>query len=32
MKECVALKLKMYSYLKDDYKEDKKDKGTKICQ
>ena len=32
MKEFVALKLKIQSYLKDDYKEDKKANGTKICQ
>lgn len=31
MKEFVALRLKMLSHLKDDYKEDKKAKGTKIC-
>ena len=29
--EFVALRRKTYSYLTDDFKEDKKDKGTKKC-
>ena len=29
--EFVALRPKTYSYLTDDFKEDKKDKGTKKC-
>ena len=31
MTEFVALRPKTYSYLTDDYKEDKKAKGTKKC-
>ena len=31
MAEFVALRTKTYSYLTDDWKEDKKAKGTKKC-
>ena len=31
MTEFVALRQKTYSYLTDDYKDDKKAKGTKTC-
>ena len=31
IKELVALRPKTYSYLTDDFKEDKKTKGTKKC-
>ena len=31
MKECVGLRAKIYSYLKDNNEEDKKAKGTIMC-
>ena len=31
MKECIGLRVKKYSYLKDNNDEDKKAKGTKKC-
>ena len=31
MTKCVALRPKIYSYLRDDGSEVKKGKGTKIC-